>query len=267
MIFLGWFSCGATSAVACKLAVDRFGDAVKLVYIDTGAEHPDSERFRKDCEKWIGKEIQVIKSSKYENPLDVARKQRIFKIARISGAPCTLHLKKKVRQSFCEEFDTPIHIFGFEYSKHEVNRALRWKEQQSEHCYFPLIEAHLSKEDCLKIISAAGIEIPAMYKLGYLNNNCIGCFKAGMYYWNKIRVDFPDVFDETAKLERELGKTILKRSGKKLFLDELDPTWGRKKDLEIPDCGLFCNLELTGLRVLEIDDILPTITFDEEKYK
>ena len=38
-----------------------------------------------------------------------------------------------------------------------------------------------------------------MYKLGYKNNNCIGCVKGQAGYWNKIRKDFPDVFDQMSK--------------------------------------------------------------------
>lgn len=64
----------------------------------------------------------------------------------------------------------------------------------------------------------AGIEIPAMYKMGYNNNNCIGCVKGGMGYWNKIRKDFPKVFDRMAKIEREVGATCLKDQSGKYFL-------------------------------------------------
>lgn len=34
-----------------------------------------------------------------------------------------------------------------------------------------------------------------MYDLGYANNNCIGCVKGGIGYWNKIRIDFPEESD------------------------------------------------------------------------
>jgi hypothetical protein len=57
----------------------------------------------------------------------------------------------------------------------------------------------------------AGIEIPAMYKMGYNNNNCIGCVKGGMGYWNKIRKDFPEVFNRMAVIEREVGCNVSER--------------------------------------------------------
>lgn len=110
--------------------------------------------------------------------------------------------------------------------------------------WFPLIENGISKTDCLDEIQAAGIELPVMYKLGYQNNNCIGCPKGSGGYWNKIRKDFPEVFDRMAKTERELNVAINKSYAgdgkrKRVFLDELPPDAGRHQDLEIT-CGLFC---------------------------
>ena len=70
-------------------------------------------------------------------------------------------------------------------------------------------------------------------------NNCIGCVKGGMGYWNKIRVDFPNVFADRAKMEREVGHTCIKN----VFLDELDPERGRHDDPICDDCGIFCELD------------------------
>lgn len=240
MKYLAWFSCGVTSAVACKLTLDRFGDNVDLWYIETGASHPDNQRFIADCEKWYGRKIQVTKSVRFSSPLEVAAKQ-LFNTP--YGAPCTYELKKKVRQEIQNKYHDFIHIFGFEFTPKEVNRALRWSEQNTKNVIFPLIEAKLNKADCLHILQNQGIEIPTMYKLGYHNNNCIGCFKGGAGYWNKIRIDFPDVFQKTAKLERERKSTCLKSIGKQVYLDTLSPNAGRHKDLLLPECGIFCELE------------------------
>ena len=77
-------------------------------------------------------------------------------------------------------------------------------------------------------------------ELGYNNNNCVGCVKGGMGYWNKIRVDFPEVFEKRAKLEREIGYSILKQC----YLDELDPKRGRIEET-MEDCTVFCYLNIT----------------------
>ena len=85
-----------------------------------------------------------------------------------------------------------------------------------------------------------GLKRPAMYDLGYNINNCIGCVKGGMGYWNKIRVDFPDIFESRSKLEREIGSSILKEC----YLDELAPNRGRMSDEILTDCNIFCMLNI-----------------------
>ncbi len=62
---LAWFSHGAASAVATKIALAEHGDRVVVVSIDTGSEHADNARFRADCERWYGRTIEVIRSEVY----------------------------------------------------------------------------------------------------------------------------------------------------------------------------------------------------------
>ncbi len=235
---VAWFSCGATSAVAAKIALERDPSTI-VAYCDTGSEHPDNVRFLQDCENWLGVPIQVLRSKKYETIWDVFEKRRFLNSPK--GALCTVEMKKLVRRAFEKPDD--LQVFGFDAG--EAPRAQRFKDNNPEIAvWFPLIERALSKADCLAAISRAGIELPAMYRLGYHNNNCIGCVKGGAGYWNKVRRDFPEVFDRMAKLERTLDAALNKTSGEngeriRVFLDELDPKAGRHKDLEI-SCGLFC---------------------------
>jgi hypothetical protein len=72
---VAWFSCGVTSAVACKLAVDEYGkDNVELFYIVINSAHEDNERFILDCENWIGKKINKIQSTKFKDQFEVIEK-------------------------------------------------------------------------------------------------------------------------------------------------------------------------------------------------
>lgn len=77
------------------------------------------------------------------------------------------------------------------------------------------------------------------------NNNCLGCTKGGMGYWNRIRKDFPEVFERRARLERQVGYAILKDSkGHPVYLDELEPTRGNMNTEIFPDCGIMCYLSM-----------------------
>jgi len=235
---ISWFSCGATSAVATKLTTAKYPETLPA-YCDTGSEHGDNQRFLADCETWFGRKVEILRSKKYVDTWDVFTKTRY--LAGVNGARCTTELKKLVRRDF--ERPDDLQIFGFD--SNECERADKFKANNPEvSTWFPLIEAGLSKSDCLDLVSAAGIALPQMYKLGYRNNNCIGCVKGQSGYWNKIRKDFPEVFSRMAKMERELDVALCKSYAgdglrKRVFLDELDPGAGRYEDLEI-SCGLFC---------------------------
>ena len=106
--------------------------------------------------------------------------------------------------------------------------------------YFPLIERELTKAETHGICAELGVKRPVMYDLGYNNNNCVGCVKGGMGYWNKIRVDFPEVFESRSRLEREVGNSILKEC----YLDELDPNRGRMSDEISTECDIFCMMNI-----------------------
>lgn len=228
---ISWFSCGATSAVATKLALQMFDD-VRIMYIDTGSEHPDSMRFLHDCEKWFGKEILVFRSNKFSNHFEVIENRRFINSP--FGATCTGILKKDVRYTIEDRYFAWDHqILGYDIS--EKKRATRFKEQYPyTKAVFPLIDKQLAKTDCLAIIEKAGIEIPLMYRLGFHNNNCIGCVKGRKGYWCAIRKHFPDVFDRMARLERLIGHSCIPDC----FLDELG-----EYDLPplVPSCSLFCD--------------------------
>jgi hypothetical protein len=105
-----------------------------------------------------------------------------------------------------------------------------------------LIDENITKEDCYKIVNAAGLLLPEIYNLGYPNANCIGCVKAtSPTYWNHVRVQHPEVFDDRAAQSRDIGARLVRVQNKRIFLDELDPSAkGRSMKTMNIDCGIFC---------------------------
>ena len=121
-----------------------------------------------------------------------------------------------------------------------------------------LLDKGITKDNCYSNLVHAEIELPAMYKLGYNNNNCLGCVKGGSGYWNKIRIDFPESFKRMEKMERKLGIAINKSYAKRvklidgtiidnpknervrIFLDELHPESGRDVPMPNIECGVLC---------------------------
>ena len=229
-----WISAGVSSFIAGFLAKD----VDKFIYIDIENQHPDSIRFIKDCEKALGKEIKILNSA-YGNVQNVISTFRF--ISSPYGAKCTEVLKKRVRKEWeWEHRDYDItYVWGFDCT--EKIRANRLEETMIEYQHeFPLIDRGLTKEDAHGMLASLGIKRPLMYDLGYKNNNCVGCVKGGMGYWNKIRVDFPEVFQRMAELEREIGHSCLNG----VFLDELDPSRGRIEEEIMEECSIMCYVAL-----------------------
>ena len=239
MRHLVWFSCGAASAVAAIIAVKKYPNC-EVIYCDTlKYEHRDNLRFLLDVEELIGKKIKIVGSEKYDDIFDVYNKTGW--LVGPSGARCTLELKKNVRKTYQKEGD--VHIFGLTFD--EEKRIDSFEDDNNIELEWVLRDSKITKSDCYKILQQAGIDLPVMYKLGYNNNNCIGCVKGQQGYWNKIRVDFPEAFNRMAKQERKMNVAINKTYAgdgkrKRVFLDELDPNAGR--DVPMPDieCGVLC---------------------------
>lgn len=237
-----WFSCGAASAVAAKLAVEKYGkdNVVSVVNNPVAEEHEDNLRFLNDVAEWLGVPIQLATHDKYPSTKceDVWRDRKYM--AGINGAPCTMILKKQARQQW--EIENPVdwHVLGF--TAEESKRHDRFTMTERENVLPLLIEAGFTKQDCMDTLVAAGIEPPAIYGMGYPNANCIGCVKAtSPTYWNLVRETFPEVFDARAKMSREYGCKLTRHKGKRLFLDELpaDAKGAPLKTMNI-ECGIFC---------------------------
>lgn len=220
------------------------GDVDEWIYIDISDQHPDSLRFIKDCEFVIGQEIKILRSEEYSSVEECVRAFGGFR-APNGFVPCTNYLKKRVRKEWEETHsnDDLTYVWGFDATEYRRTDRIIEANPHAQH-EFPLIEKNLSKKEVHGLFERLfTFERPVMYDMGYPNNNCIGCIRAGMGYWNRIRKDFPDVFEGRARLERLVGHSILKDAkGNPIYLDELDPNRGNMNTEVFPECGIMCYL-------------------------
>ncbi len=235
-----WFSCGAASAAALKLTVDKYGaDSVLAVNNPVVEEHNDNKRFAEDVARWVGIDIQYAVNSKYPLASVVDVFDRRKGMAFPHGAPCTVELKKRARQEWEKSNPVDWHVLGFTVD--ERNRHDRFVMTERDNVLPILIDANMTKNDCADMIRAAGIRLPEIYGHGFPNANCIGCVKAtSPTYWNLVRREFPEVFDQRAEQSRRLGARLVRVKNERIFLDELDPKAKGRPLKTMPDCGLFC---------------------------
>ncbi len=226
-----WLSAGVSSFIATYLERKTID---KIIYIHIDDQHEDTMRFVQDCESILNKEIEILQSD-YKNVENVAR--QFGYVNNPKFAKCTDVLKRRVRKRWERGKKDLIYVWGYDWN--EKGRAESTEKSMPKQKHeFPLIENMLSKDEVHGINRRLGLRRPAMYEMGYRNNNCVGCVKGGMGYWNKIRVDFPEVFKARAKMERDIGHSCING----VFLDELEPNRGMFDNEILDDCGIMCQI-------------------------
>ncbi len=237
-----WFSNGAASAVALKLALDIYGHAeVRAVNNPVAEEDADNLRFQRDVSAWLGIKIERVTHPDYPNASAVEVWERRKAMVFPHGAPCTTHLKKQARQHWEQTNKADWHVFGF--TSEEKKRHDGFVLTERENVLPLLINAGMTKQDCTDLLLSNGIAPPRVYSEGYPNANCIGCVKAtSPTYWNLVRETRPEVFAARAEQSRRLGVTLVRVKNKRIYLDELDPAAKGYpfKRLKMPECGIHC---------------------------
>jgi hypothetical protein len=236
------FSCGAPSAVAVKVVqAELRGTSHELAIVRCVVpnEHPDNDRFAADCERWFDHPVTTLRSTEYADCWEVWERRRFLNSR--YGAPCTVAMKKVPRQDWERRWCPDVQAYG--YTVEERRRADTFRANNPEiRLDTPLIRAGLSAADCAAIVDRAGIERPAMYRLGFGHNNCRTCVKArGPGYWAKVREHFPAHFARMATLSRELDWTPCRAGDDTpIWLDELAADTPLVDDSADIDCSLLC---------------------------
>lgn len=235
------FSCGAASAVAAKLAIAQYGGSREVVIYNAFIHQEDSDnrRFLADCERWFGAPVTVLRDAKYGASTHEVFRRKQYMNGR-NGAPCSAALKRAVLDAALLPDDEVVIGFTVE----EMDRLFDFRSWHSERTWLaPLIDAGLTKDDCLEMVQRAGIELPLMYRKGYRNANCKGCVKGGEGYWRAIREDFPEDFEALAAIQEKIGPGAYlfrnRKTGERYSLRDIPPGKADRNEA-LPSCSFFC---------------------------
>lgn len=238
-----YFSCGAASFMAAKMALAKYGHICEVVLVNNPIkeEDDDNQRFLRDAEVALGVKIHKAINSKYPSCSAVEVWDDRQYMSGVDGAPCTLELKKKARYEWELKNRPDWTIMGF--TKEEQDRFDNFQLNERPASIHILKE--VTKAECFFEVVDMGLKLPEQYtKHGMPNANCDGCPKAtSPTYWNHLRVVKPLVFATRAKQSREIGAKLVRVKGVRIYLDELDPTakGGELKDMNF-ECGIFCGI-------------------------
>ena len=238
MTTVAWFSAGVSSAVATKLVLKEVD---RIIYTHIDDQHPDTMRFVKDCESWFDRPIEIMQSDYKDVESACLGAGGRGYINGPTGAACTKRLKRDLRIQWEKGLEPgPLkYVWGLDLEERHrivaIEEAMPMIEQS-----FPLALLGMDKREVHRVFAASKIPRPVMYELGFHNNNCIGCVKGGMGYWQLIRKYFPEVFEARAIMERKIGASCIKDKKGRVYLDELHPDRGRDLLPIVSECGAMC---------------------------
>jgi hypothetical protein len=235
-----WWSTGAASYAAAKLALRKYPDAL-IVRCETGNEDEDNYRFERDAMRRLNRNVTLLKSEEYESVPNVWDRRKFM--SGPAGAPCTGEMKIAPRLAFQQPDDR--HIFGYTADADDVKRFKRLRANFFElDAEAPLVEAGVTKAGTLAIVERDGIALPRTYAMGFPCANCLktGCSKASSPdYWSLFRYHFPDRFSETAARSRQLGARLTRINDVRMFIDEIPDDWPMTQPIA-PVCDFLCAL-------------------------
>jgi len=231
MRYVSSLSGGVSSAIATDLAINKFGrDKVDVWFADTLWEHDDLYRFNNDLIKRWGGKIHTYTDGR--NPLQVCEDKKIIPNSLI--APCTFILKIKPFTDYLYKSVRPLSvIMGFNWDEmHRIESRSRYtrkagklKKPTGYHTkisgvyeVYPLLWNPIIFRPFDYVKDVMGVDIPQLYKDGFSHNNCGGaCVKAGVGNFLKLKLIYPERFNDVMQWENKQRATLPSASNRSIL--------------------------------------------------
>lgn len=194
-VLVASFSGGRTSAYMCKLLKEKYGEDIKFVFMDTGAEHPKTYEFVKAVDKAFNLNLVCLKSV-FDTPLGKGNNYEVVNIEDIgydlstwegmltkystpynpAGGFCTLMLKTNPYYKYCDDtFGKGGYVTWLGIRGDESRRA-----KERENVRYLMDISDFDKQDILDFWEDQPFDLQID---GDIVGNCVFCIKRGA---NKI---------------------------------------------------------------------------------
>lgn len=203
------------------------------------------------------------------DPWGIFKKERYMGNTRI--APCTVFLKGKTFARWLTKAFQPdecVLYFGFDWT--EEHRLIDARENWAPYtCEAPLCAPpYLSSSQIFQIIDDYNLELPRLYVMGFVHNNCGGfCVKAGQAHFENLLRKLPEVYayheakQEQLMIDVPTARPFLRKTiNKKLhyltlrqFREHLQ-SGGDWDKFEYGGCGCFSDASAGGLAALATNE-------------
>jgi 3'-phosphoadenosine 5'-phosphosulfate sulfotransferase (PAPS reductase)/FAD synthetase len=183
-----------------------------IVFIDTGAEHPDTLLYVNYFQDYLQRKITII--GKDEGLYDYCFKKKI--IPSMKYRWCTDTFKRRPFAKHVRQYKGKKYIYiGFDAGEDSrVTNALSYcKPRSKTRKLFPLFYADITRSKCIQIILDAGLAVPP-------KSGCYICPFQTKKTLVEMKTMYPILFAQAMALELQHPKKLTIRTG--LRLEDVD---------------------------------------------
>jgi hypothetical protein len=223
-------SFGGGVQTCTMVAMCANGDLPKpdaIIFSDPGWESRLTYEYIKEFEIYMNKHGMKLITTKNGNIRhDLEHKGKRFVSLPLYSHPngmlrrqCTSEYKivpvqKKIRELCGMKYRqwmprNEVHDLWLGISTDEATRMKPSRIKWLKNCY-PLIDANMNRQDCLRYLTTRGIPIPP-------KSACIGCPFHDNHYWKEMKKNRPDEFDDACKVD-DMVRTFSVSMKNKTFL-------------------------------------------------
>lgn len=210
------FGAGVNSTAMVILLVNN-GWRGPVVFADTGCEWPETYCHLRVFGEWLRERgLEIVTLGKEYRSQVPSRDERSlleycegYRITPMAGSRwCTVGWKVDLIRQYAKEHDIAMQYIGIAADEWHRKRDLS----------YPLIERGITRQDCVKIIRTAGLDVPQ-------KSGCYICPFQRTAQWRELYRRHPELYEQAANLERistaRRGRQTHIRPGSDYTLDEL----------------------------------------------
>jgi hypothetical protein len=183
---------GGVNSVALTIMLYKRGEIYPLVFADTMAEHPETycymDYFEREFLSKHGQKIvriNPVNTPEFYTPLAKSKSLETYCIEK-KIVPMSQHnfCSGSWKRTPLDKYSSPPHIIGFAWDeRHRARDEI-----------YPLIDAHLTRQDCMDMISNEGLIMPP-------RSSCYFCPNQRITQWEDLYEKHPELFEKAIQLE------------------------------------------------------------------
>ena len=202
------FSGGKDSTAMLLMMLEKGMQVDDIVFMDTGVEFPEMYEHIKNVEKYINREITILKAEKsfefmlleYEKKKGKNKRQKGYSFPDFRNRWCTNYFKQRVIKKYLKDKYKDFEIL--EYHGIAVDEPKRLEKNKNKNIKYPLAEWNITEQEALNYCYLKGFDWNGLYEK-FHRVSCWCCPLKSLKELKVLYKEYPENFKKLEEWESE----------------------------------------------------------------